>query len=108
MIRKYWIIGLVTALLLGTFASTLSTSYFVAYRSLAEEIRKNTLPLTSDNVYSEIQKDLMLPIHISSLMASDTFVRDWVLSGEEDPERIILYLTEIRNRYKMVTSRAIA
>ena len=104
MIRKYWIIGLVTALLLGTFASTLSTSYFVAYRSLAEEIRKNTLPLTSDNVYSEIQKDLMLPIHISSLMASDTFVRDWVLSGEEDPERIILYLTEIRNRYKMVTS----
>ncbi len=104
MLKKYWIIALITALLLGAFASTLLTSYFVAYRALGEEISKNTLPITSDNIYSEIQKDLLLSIHISSLMAHDTFVWDWLLSGENDPERIIAYLAQIREKYQTVTS----
>ena len=104
MIRKYWIIVLIAALLLAGFASTLLTSYFAAYRSLSEEISRNTLPLTSDNVYSEIQKDLTLSIFISSLMAQDTFVRDWVISGEDDAGKIIRYLSEIQKKYETVTS----
>ncbi|HDQ41227.1 MAG TPA: hypothetical protein ENN39_09405 [Desulfonatronum sp.] len=80
------------------------TSYIVAYRALGDEISQNTLPLTSDNVYSEIQKDLLLSIHISSLMASDTFVWDWIIDGEKDPERIITYLGQMREKYNMVTS----
>lgn len=104
MIKRYWIIALITALLLGAFATTLLTGYVVAYRALGEEISMNTLPLTSDNVYSEIQKDLLLSIHISSLMAHDTFVWDWVLDGEQDPERIVMYLGQIREKYDMVTS----
>ena len=50
------------------------------------------LPLTSDNIYSEIQKDLIRPILISSLMAGDTFVRDWVLGGERDGTAMQRYL----------------
>ncbi len=98
MIKKYWIILVIVFLLLGAFATTLLTSYFVAYRALGDEIREHTLPLTGDNIYSEIQMDLLLSIHISSLMAHDTFVWDWVLDGENDSERIISYLGQIRRR----------
>ncbi len=104
MIRKYWIIIVISFLLLAGFGSTLLTGYYVAHRTLEEEINQNTLPLTSDNIYSEIQKDLVLSIHISSQMAHDTFVRDWVLSGEEDPQRMIRFLAEIQNRFNTITA----
>jgi len=60
--------------------------------------------LTSDNVYSEIQRDLLLPIHLSSLMATDTFLRDWVVGGEKDTTQIIRYLKDIQLRYNTFTS----
>jgi diguanylate cyclase (GGDEF)-like protein len=62
------------------------------------------LPLTSDNIYSEIQKDLIRPIFISSMMASDTFLRDWVMAGEQDIDRMTRYLSEIRTKYQTITS----
>ena len=103
-LKSYWIILLIALLLVAGFASTLLTGYFVAYRSLDEEIRRSTLPLTSDNVYSEIQKDLAQSIFISSLMAQDTFLRDWVLAGEKDAGEIVRFLAEIRSKYQTVTA----
>jgi signal transduction histidine kinase len=38
------------------------------------------------------------------MMADDTFVRDWLLEGEADPDRMIRYLGEIRNQYGLFTS----
>lgn len=102
--KKYWIIVLIAILLVTGFALIMLTSYLVAYRSLGEEISQYSLPLTSDNIYSEIQKDLILPIYISSLMANDTFLRDWVISGEKDAGRIVRYLDEIQKKYNTVTS----
>ncbi|MBN1276041.1 MAG: diguanylate cyclase [Deltaproteobacteria bacterium] len=102
--KKYWIIVLIAILLVTGFALIVLTSYLVAYRSLGEEISQYSLPLTTDNIYSDIQKDFILPIYISSIMANDTFLRDWVLSGEEDADRIIRYLAEIQNKYNTVTS----
>ncbi|NBD95366.1 MAG: diguanylate cyclase, partial [Gammaproteobacteria bacterium] len=57
-----------------------------------------------DNVYSEIERDLLRSILISSLMASDTFVRDWVKAGEQDPEAIVRYLREIQQKYRTTTA----
>ena len=37
-------------------------------------------------------------------MAQDTFVRDWTLDGEQNPDRIVRYLREIKDRYDAVTS----
>jgi diguanylate cyclase (GGDEF)-like protein len=104
MIRRYWIVALVSVLLLVGFISTLLTSYFVAYKSLGEEISRITLPLTSDNVYTEIQKDLVRSIHISSQMAHDTFLKDWVLQGENEPTSMVRYLAAIQNKYRTVTA----
>jgi diguanylate cyclase (GGDEF)-like protein len=94
---------LVSLLLIFGFLATSLASYFVSLSSLRKEIEENALPLTSDNIYSEIQRDLLRPIFISSLMASDTFVRDWVLDGEKDPERMIRYLKEIQAKYNTFT-----
>lgn len=95
------IIGVV---LLGGFFITSFTSYYVSRGSLRSEIEHSALPLTSDNVYSEIQRDLIKPILISSFMATDTFLRDWAIRGEKDPQEISNYLNKIKLKYNAVTS----
>ncbi|MGI8464489.1 sensor domain-containing diguanylate cyclase [Pectobacterium punjabense] len=92
------------SMLLAAFLVISWTSYEVAKESPEEEIEENTLPLTSDNVYSEIQQDLLKPIFISSLMAHDTFLRDWVLKDESDPQAMFRYLREIDRRFDTVFS----
>ena len=80
------------------------TSYFVSLSSIRKEISQKQLPLTSDNIYSEIQKDFLHPIYTSSLMATDTFLRDWIISGEVDESKIEKYLNEIKIKYNTFTS----
>ncbi|GAA4503907.1 sensor domain-containing diguanylate cyclase [Pseudaeromonas paramecii] len=91
-------------IILGGFLVTSWLSYRVARDSLGEQIAQDALPLTSDNLYSEIQQDLIRPVFISSLMAQDTYVRDWALRGEQQQDPIIKYLKEIQSRYNTVTS----
>lgn len=101
--KLYLTLGLATLLLVGFLATSL-VSYFVAQDSLSGRIAEETLPLTSDNIYSEIERDLLRSTLISSLMAHDTFVRDWTLGGEGEPERILRYLEEIQRKYDATTA----
>lgn len=98
------LIPLIAILLIAGFLATSLASYFASRKSLRLEISENQLPLTSDNIYSEIQRDLIRPVFISSLMASDTFLRDWIIQGEQDQEKIVKYLKEIKEKYKTITS----
>ena len=102
--RKLRFFALLAVLLTMGFLFTSFVSYFTAHDSISNQIEKSTLPLTSDNIYSEIQRDLLRPIFISSMMAKDTFVRDWVLNGEKDTTAIVKYLKEIQTHYGTVTS----
>lgn len=86
------------------FIATNMVGYFVARASLASQISNDTLPLIGDNIYSEIQRDLLQPIIIASLMANDTFLKDWVTRGEKNPKEIQKYLKTIQNTYNTVTS----
>lgn len=104
MIKKHQILIVLGLILFAGFLSTSLVSYYTAHDSLAQEIEESTLPLTGDNIYSEIQRDLLRPIFISSLMAHDTFVRDWVIAGETDTTAITRYLREIQTRYDTETS----
>lgn len=99
-IRLVLILGIV---LMSGFITTCFISYNAAHDSLTNQIAETTLPLTSDNIYSEIQRDLLQPIFISSLMAHDTFVRDWVMEGEKDEQAITRYLDEIQKKYRTVS-----
>lgn len=103
-IRKNHLISGLTLLLLIGFLLIIFISFFVSRHSLREQIVQSNLPLTSDNIYSEIQRDLLQPIFTSSLMASDTFVRDWILQGENDSKDITRYLKEIMKKYGMFTT----
>ncbi|MDU9405537.1 diguanylate cyclase [Pseudomonas sp. zfem004] len=96
-------------LLLGCgFLSTSLLSYYASRGAIRDGIVNTELPLTSDTVYSEIQKDLIRPVLISSMMAQDTFVRDWLLGGEQDPTRITRYLGEVMGSQGTFTSFLVA
>ena len=97
--KKIVFVATIMLLLVAGFLITSVTSFSVARKALRSEIRENELPLTSDNVYSEIRSDLIHPIVISSFMANDTFVRDWVLNGEKDEAKITKYLKEVQEQY---------
>lgn len=99
--RWAWLVCLI---LLSSFLLTSISSYLVTRGNMRDNIIKSTLPLTSDNVYSEIQRDLLQPIFIASLMAHDTFLRDWAINGEKDEDSITRYLNEIQVKYSTVSS----
>ena len=104
MKKEKKLIFVVSFLLLVGFLITSLASYYVSLTSLRSEIDFNALPLTSDNIYSEIQSDLFRPVFISSLMANDTFLRDWIIAGEKDEKQVTKYLGEIREKYNTYTS----
>ncbi|MGB6054729.1 MAG: sensor domain-containing diguanylate cyclase [Burkholderiaceae bacterium] len=101
--RHRLLIRLGVLLVLG-FLTTSIAGYIVSRDTTRRDIAERGLPLTGDTIYSEIQKDILRPTFISSLMAQDTFVRDWVLHGETDSESIVRYLGEIKRKYGTVTS----
>lgn len=97
-------IFMICLLLAAGFLALSLFNYHVAKSTIREALVERELPLTADNIYSEIQKDLIRPIFISSMMAHDTFLRDWVLAGEKELPRITRYLNEVKTKYGAFTS----
>jgi signal transduction histidine kinase len=102
-VRGPLILAIVLILSVG-FSVTNIISYQVSKSSLLETLNDNTRPLTSDNIYSEILQDLLRPIQIAAMMANDVFVKDWLLNGEQDGEKITQYLDGIRRKHGVFTS----
>jgi diguanylate cyclase (GGDEF)-like protein len=103
-IDRYRLILLLSLLLSCGFFATTLIGYFVSKQAIRSAIIGQDLPLTSSNIYSEIQKDLVRPVLISSTMAHDTFVRDWVLNGEHEVEAMTRYLAEVKERHGAFSS----
>lgn len=99
LFNKYRLIGILTVVLVFSFTFTSLVSYNVTRTSIDSDAKTKILPLISDNIYSEIQKELLQPIHNSSIMANDEFLVKWVLAGEQDTEEIVRYLQRIKDRY---------
>jgi diguanylate cyclase (GGDEF)-like protein len=95
---------LIAALMTLGFAGTSFFGFMASRQALRASIAENELPVTSDTVYSEIQRDLVRPIFISSMMASNTFLRDWILTGEKTPADMLKYLKDVRDKYEAFTS----
>lgn len=91
-------------LLVVGFLTTVMSSYIVSRNVIVRHVADQSLPLTSDNIYSEIQKDILRPVFISSLMANDTFLRDWILNGEADMTQVTRYLKQVKDKYHTITS----
>ncbi len=97
-------IPLIGAILAVGFLITNMVSYFIAVDTMRQSIVETELPLTGSNIYSEIQTDLVRPILVSSLMANDTFVQDWLHTGELDLAAITRYLQRIQRQYNAFTA----
>lgn len=102
--QKYRLFIWLSFALIGGFLVVALASYAVSRNAIRHSLADQTLPLTGDNIYSEIQKDLLRPVFISSLMANDTFMRDWILGGEKDTGQIVHYLQEMKAKYATITS----
>ncbi len=101
---KLKLITVLTLILVSAFIVINYLNYQTARDSVRFGIINSSLPLTRDNIYSEIQADLMRPIFVSSLMANDTFLKDWALNGEKNVRQIQKYLLEISERYGFFSS----
>jgi diguanylate cyclase (GGDEF)-like protein len=98
----------ISSILITGFLSTSVLSYLVSARAIRQSITDQALPLTGDNVYSEIQKDIVRPIFISSQMANNTFLRDWLIAGEGDMSQVVRYLKEVKKEHGTITSFVIS
>ena len=101
---KSRLIIIISLILLAGFFITNLIGYNSAKKSLRDDIINTSLPLTRDNIYSEIQRDLMRPLFIASSMANDTFLKDWALGGENEQESIKKYLSHIQDKYGFFTT----
>lgn len=101
---QYKILIIISILLFTGFFVTSFFSYKIATDLAKNELKYKSLPLSSDNVYSEIQRDILKPNLVSSLMAQDTFMINWMLKGEENPDLITKYLSTIKNKYNTSSS----
>jgi diguanylate cyclase (GGDEF)-like protein len=102
--QQYRLLVALTLILIGGFMATTVVGYIASRDAVEQGISTEALPLTGDNIYSEIQKDMLQPVFISSLMANDTFVRDWILRGEQDSDQIVRYLKEVKQKYGTLSS----
>lgn len=93
------LVAVLTLILVAAFFVIILLNYSSTKQNLTREIRQSSLPLLRDNIYSEIQQEFLPLINTSSMMATDSFVRNWALQGEVQPEQIVQYLGEIRRRY---------
>ncbi|MBP5856166.1 diguanylate cyclase [Marivibrio halodurans] len=98
------LIAVVSLVLVLAFLGTNLISLEISRQIMRENLLETELPLTGDNIYSEIQIDLVRPIFVSSLMANDSFLHDWIREGELHPKPMIRYLDTIRKRYDTFTA----
>ena len=99
--RLLWWLGII---LTAGFLSTSILGFVAARNTIRNNIINQGLPLTSDTVYSEVQRELLQPVSISAQMAENTFLRDWVLAGETDIGPVVRYLRNIKDRFGADTS----
>jgi diguanylate cyclase (GGDEF)-like protein len=98
---NYRIVFIITALLFTLSVSLTSVNYYVSMNLTHSQLKNSALPLTVDNIYTEIQKQIIEPNLIASMMAHDTFMKDWLANQENDSEQVVKYLDTIQNKYQM-------
>ena len=101
---NYRIVFIITALVFTLSATLTTINYLTSMETTRERLKNSALPLTIDNIYTEIQKNIIEPNLIASMMAHDTFLIDWLSDEEDDVQQIVRYLETIQHKYQMFTA----
>jgi diguanylate cyclase (GGDEF)-like protein len=101
---KNRVVLIVTCLLLTFSIGSSVLNYLKSLEETQLELKERSLPLSIDNIYTEVQKNLIEPTLVSSMMANDTFLKDWIINEESEVEKITRYLESIKNKYNMFST----
>jgi len=104
MHSKYKIIIIVLSLLLMLSIGISVVNYKISLDSTQKQLITQSLPLSVDNIYTEIQKRIIEPYLVSSMMANDTFVLDWLQKEESSVLKIQCYLESIKTRHDILAA----
>lgn len=99
MNTHYKIVSIIFFFLLLLSVGISLSNYYVSLRATQTQIKTQSLPLSVDNIYTEIQKNIIEPSIIASMMSHDTFLVDWLQNNETDTQKIQSYLENIKNKY---------
>lgn len=102
--NKKSLIAVLGIFLLTGFLATSIASYYVSKANIHRSLLERELPLASDNIYSEIQRLLLPPLNVSATMANSVFLRDWIINGEQDVDKITDYLNKIQLNQGMTSA----
>ena len=101
---KYRLLGWITLILVGGFLTSSIAAFLASREAIEHSISEQALPLTGDIINSGLQKDILYPVLISSMMAQDPRMRDWLSDGEKNEAAILAYLVNIKLKYSTVGS----
>ena len=101
MNSQYSIIVKILIFLIVLSLSVSITNYLYSLSNVQKQIKTQSLPLSLDNIYTVIQKNIVEPSLVSSMMSNDTFVHSWLNDDNVKDDDIINYLNSIKNKYNM-------
>jgi diguanylate cyclase (GGDEF)-like protein len=104
MKSKYRIVIIITFLLVTLSVIISTVNYRISLNSTEVQLRERTLPLTVENISMEIKGKIIGANIVSSMMADDTFLQDWLVNHEDDVDKISKYLAVIKNRHNMLVT----
>lgn len=99
--NNFYIVITISILMIALSISISLINFMVSLRSTETDLKTRSLPLTVDNIYTEIQKHVIEPNLVASMMAHDTFLQDWLINDEKNRDKITRYLEAIKNKYGM-------
>lgn len=95
---------LVGVLIVTGFITTASISFYLSRQSALNELIHNQLPLSSESIYAEMQKSLLMPETVAAFMANDPFLQAWAATEEHKTGKIIEYLRAVKRRFGAFTA----
>jgi len=94
---------IVLMLLLLTFVLSV-INYQTTLKLVHRQIEEQSLALSLDNIYTDIQENILKPYLITSMMSNDTFVKEWIEKDVEDSKKIQQYLSTIKEEYGLLSA----
>jgi len=99
MNKNYKLVLLIVFMLLLLTLVLSVLNYQRTLKLVTKQIQEQSLPLSLDNIYTEIQENILKPYLITSMMSNDTFVKEWIVKEKEDADSIEKYLRTIKKEY---------
>ncbi len=98
ILNRYKPVFILTCILIPAFIGVSLFNYFLQRESVRLELISTSLPLVRELIDWEIESCFHDPLRVASVMANDTFFKEWIVAGEQNPDDITAYLTSIQEK----------